>query len=181
MSFSALTGPRLTVRAMVPHDADALAARRSDPATALYQSWDVPYPVERARQLIAEVAQLSGPTPGHWFQAAIVVTATGASVGDLAVHLSDDGHTAELGFTLDPDARGHGYATEAAELMIAHLIDTLGVHRIEAETDPRNTASARVLERLGLTLEGVRRENYWRGHAVSDSAYWGVLARDWRR
>jgi len=181
MTFSALIGPRLTLRAMGPHDADALAARRSDPATAQYQSWDVPYPVDQAQSLMAEVAQLDGPTPGRWFQAAIVVTATGASVGDLAVHLSDDGHTAELGFTLDPDARGHGYATEAGRLMIAHLIDALGVHRIEAETDPRNTASARVLERLGLAPEGVRRENYWRGDTVSDSAYWGVLARDWRR
>ena len=64
--------------------------------------------------------------------------------------------------------------------MIDHLVTHVGVHRVEASTDPRNVASNRVLERLGFTREGVKRESYWLGDDVSDDAMWGLLAREWR-
>jgi aminoglycoside 6'-N-acetyltransferase len=180
MAFTPIVTERLTLRAMTPADAPALAERRSDPETAEYQSWTVPYPLERAERLIAEVMERDGPTPGSWFQAAITLTDTGETVGDVVAFLTPNGRTAEIGYTLDASARGRGYATEAAAAMIDHLVDITGVHRIEASTHPDNVASNRVLERLGFTLEGVKRESYWVEDIVTDDAIWGLLARDWR-
>ena len=110
----------------------------------------------------------------------ITLTDTGETVGDVVAFLTPNGRTAEIGYTLDASARGRGYATEAAAAMIDHLVDITGVHRIEASTHPDNVASNRVLERLGFTLEGVKRESYWVEDIVTDDAIWGLLARDWR-
>ena len=180
MAFAPIETDRLVLRAMTPGDAEPLAVRRSDPETAMYQAWTIPYPLERARELVASVADMDGPTRGEWFQVAIVESASGAGVGDVAVRLSDNGHLAEVGYTLNPEARGRGFAKEAAAAMIDHLVTVVGVHRLEAETDPRNEASGRVLRRLGFALEGIRREAYLLDGVVSDSAIWGLLARDWR-
>jgi len=180
MAFTPIVTARLTLRAMTIDDAPALAARRSEPETAEYQSWTVPYPLERAEHLITEVISKDGPRRGDWFQAAITVTSTGETVGDVVAFLTENGKTAEIGYTLDRAAWGNGYATEAAAAMIELLVRDVGVHRIEASTHPDNVASNRVLERLGFTLEGIKRESYWVEDAVSDDAMWGLLARNWR-
>ncbi len=177
--FSPLVSERLVLRAMITSDAADLAARRSDPATAQFQGWVIPYPLNRAEQLVATVSALDGPTPGEWYGVTTIEKETGVIVGDIAVLLADHGKTAEIGYTLHPWARGKGYATESAARMIDHLVNDVRVHRLEASTDPRNLASNRVLERLGFALEGVKRESYWLGDTVSDDAMWGLLARDW--
>ncbi len=94
--------------------------------------------------------------------------------------MSEDGKTAEIGYTLHAWARGNGYATEAVGRVIEYLVETRGAHRIEASTDPANVASIGVLERLGFRSEGVRREAYWKGDVVTDDAVFGLLAREWR-
>jgi ribosomal-protein-alanine N-acetyltransferase len=181
MAFTPLTTGRLTLRPMVATDAADLAERRSDLATAKYQAWTVPYPLERAEALIAEMTQRGDVVPGHWFQLAVERTSDGRIVGDCAIHLSEDAHTAEIGYTLHPWARGHYFSTEAAGAVCDYVVDVLGVHRIEAHTDPRNTASVRVLDRLGFAHEGTMRESYWVGDSVTDNAIYGLLARDWIR
>jgi RimJ/RimL family protein N-acetyltransferase len=55
----------------------------------------------------------------------------------------------------------------------------MGLHRIEADIDPRNTASARCLERLGFVKEGLLRERWIVEGEVSDSAIYGLLQPDW--
>ncbi|MGC4175269.1 GNAT family N-acetyltransferase [Demequina sp.] len=179
MPFGPRDTARLTLRALTLDDAADLAERRSDPSTAQYQAWTVPYSLGKAVALIEDVTKHLWATPGEWHQLAIVETATGKVAGDLAFYLADHGHTAEVGYTLHPWARGHGYATEATAAFIDHLVDDLHLHRIEASTHPDNIASNRVLERLGFTREGTKRESYWVGDTVTDDALWGLLARDW--
>ncbi len=179
MPFTPLHTARLLIRPMTLDDAADMAQRRSDPETAKYQAWVVPYPVERARELIKGVIERGDIMPGEWFQLAVERESDGRIVGDLAVFLSEDGHTAEIGYTLHRWARGHYMATEAAAAMCDYLVDVLGVHRIQATTDPHNRASTRLLDRLGFVHEGTKRESYWLGDAVSDDAIFGLLAREW--
>jgi RimJ/RimL family protein N-acetyltransferase len=143
---------QLTLRAFTAADAAPLAAYRSDPAIARYQSWSVPFGIERAEQLIASQAHLAGPTPGEWVQ--IAIDRGGTLVGDVAVHLSEDGETAELGCTLAADQQGHGHAREAVVAVVEALFATPAVQRLEARIDPRNQASIRLFEGVGFVHQG---------------------------
>ncbi|WP_296666702.1 GNAT family N-acetyltransferase [Demequina sp.] len=180
MAFAPLHTERLILRPFTEADAEDFALRRSDPETAMYQAWRVPYSVDKALALIREIASHEGPRPGGWYQLDVERRADGRTVGDVALYLHEHGHTAEIGYTLHTWARRKGYATEAAAALIDYLVDVTGVHRIEAATHPDNSRSIKVLERLGFRAEGVKREAYWVEEEVSDDAIFGLLAREWR-
>jgi ribosomal-protein-alanine N-acetyltransferase len=86
-----------------------------------------------------------------------------------------DYRSASLGYCLDEAAWGHGYATEAARALLRWAFDTLDLNRVQAETDTRNVASARVLEKLGFVREGTLREDCVVNGEVSDSWVYGLL------
>lgn len=88
--------------------------------------------------------------------------------------------SASLGYCLNDTAWGHGYGTEAARAVLLWAFDTLDLNRVQAETDTRNAASARVLEKLGFAREGTMREDCVVDGEVSDSWVFGLLRRDWR-
>lgn len=171
---------RLLLRPMTLDDAADLALRRSDRETAQFQGWPTPYPLERAVALIDEMIARGAPALGGWTQLACVRSEDGVIVGDIALFLDDAGHNGELGYTLHPWARGHGYATEASEAALDYAFTTWGLHRVEASIDPRNAASRRVLERLGFRHEGTMIESYWLGDTVTDDARYGLLRREWQ-
>lgn len=171
---------RLRLRPFTAQDAEDFAARRSEVETARFQAWRVPYSTKRARRVLRGSADASGPRPGHWFQLDVERLTDGRTVGDVAAYLHGHGRTAELGYTLHTWARRQGYATEAATALIDYLIRERGVHRIEASTHPDNDRSIRVLQRLGFTREGLRREAFWVDDEVSDDALYGLLAHEWR-
>ena len=92
---------------------------------------------------------------------------------------ADDPRQCEIGFTLAPEHQGRGYATEAARLLIGYLFTTRGKHRITAYCDARNTASAAVLERLGMRREGHLRESTWAKGEWTDDLVYGLLHDEW--
>ena len=87
---------------------------------------------------------------------------------------------AETGYALASHAWGHGYMLEAMGALLRYGFETLDLNRIEADIDPRNEPSARLLERLGFRREGLLRERWIVGGEVSDSTLYGLLRRDWR-
>jgi RimJ/RimL family protein N-acetyltransferase len=91
-----------------------------------------------------------------------------------------DYRSASMGYCLEAAAWGHGYATEAGQALLRWAFDTLDLNRVQAETDTRNTASARVLEKLGFVREGTLRQDCIVNGEVSDSWVYGLIRRDWR-
>jgi ribosomal-protein-alanine N-acetyltransferase len=85
-----------------------------------------------------------------------------------------------MGYCLDAAAWGHGYATEAGCALLQWGFDTLDLNRVQAQTDTRNAASARVLEKLGFVREGTLREDCVVDGEVSDSWVYGLIRRQWR-
>lgn len=99
--------------------------------------------------------------------------------------------TAVLGYWIDRAAAGRGLVPRAAALVIDHLFTEMGMHRIEVTVRPENTASLRVVEKLGLRAEGLRPraihvDGAWRDHLVfaitaeeldTDDAGHGMMAR----
>ncbi|MET8154208.1 GNAT family protein [Actinoplanes sp. NPDC049668] len=169
---------RLVLRRFRAGDAETLAAYRSAPEVAVYQSWRAPYPLERARYAIETMAAADPEQPG-WFQYAIELKDGREHVGDVGVNLNDNLMQAEIGYTLAPRRQGHGYATEAVRAVLDHLFRVRGLHKVSAECDARNVASARVLERLGFTREGLRRGHTWIKDEWTDDLIYGLLRTDY--
>jgi RimJ/RimL family protein N-acetyltransferase/GNAT superfamily N-acetyltransferase len=179
VTFEHLRTDRLLLRPMRADDAEPLAARRSDPDVARYQNWTAPYPLEVARALVAEIAAMDGPADGEWWMLTIADHADETVLGDLVVHLTWNGRTAEIGYTLARHAWGKGFAVEAATELVRYLFDDLGVHRVEAKLHPDNPASAMVLERIGMLHEGHLRSSFWIGDDNSDDWLYGMTRDDW--
>jgi RimJ/RimL family protein N-acetyltransferase len=169
---------RLILRRFRPADVPVLAAYRSDPEVARYQSWDAPFPLLRAETAVANFIAADPDKPG-WFQYAIERTEDRVLIGDVAAHLHDNLRQAEIGFTLATAYQGMGFATEAVSAVLDRLFGVQGLHKVAGECDARNTASAALLERLGFTLEGrLRQQTYLKGEWTDDLIY-GLLAPEW--
>jgi [ribosomal protein S5]-alanine N-acetyltransferase len=86
---------------------------------------------------------------------------------------------AEIGFALARAAWGRGLMPDALTVLIDHAFGALGLHRIEADVDPRNSASLRLLDRLGFQREGHLRERYFKDGEIQDSILLGLLRQDY--
>ncbi|GLY98550.1 GNAT family protein [Actinoplanes sp. NBRC 103695] len=166
-----LTTPRLVLRRFRPSDSPALIAYRSDPQVARFQSWTL---LDAAASLAA-----GDPDEAGWFQYAIERTADRTLIGDVGVNTHENLMQAEIGFTLARPAQGQGYATEAVTAVLDHLFQVRGLHKVSAECDARNTASERLLTRLGFTLEGKRRQHTWINGEWTDDLVFGMLTPEW--
>jgi RimJ/RimL family protein N-acetyltransferase len=74
-----------------------------------------------------------------------------------------------------------GYVLEAIASVCEHAFTAMSVRRIEAEVDPDNVASNRLLRRVGFTLEGTLRQRWVAKGVAYDTNFYGCLAEDWRR
>lgn len=164
---------------MTEDDAPAFAAYRSDPTVARYQSWDVPFPLEQAQEVLATNPR-GWPPPGTWLQLAI---REGDELrGDVAVHRLDDPvarDTVEVGVTLAAGSQGRGVATEALRAVIDACFES-GAHRVFAGCDARNAPVARLFERVGLRHEARLVDAEWWKDEWTTADTWAVLAAEWR-
>jgi RimJ/RimL family protein N-acetyltransferase len=174
-----LTTARLRLRPFTAADADALFALHSRAEVLRY--WDAPpwSDPTRAQRFLASCRQLEEEGTGA--RLAMDRLADGAFIGWCGlVSWNPDYRSASLGYCLDDAAWDQGYATEAASALLQWGFDTLALNRVQAETDTRNLASARVLEKLGFVREGTLREDCVVNGDVSDSWVYGLLEREWR-
>ena len=174
-----LHSERLSLRPFTEGDAEALLALHSSAHVLRY--WDSPPWSEpaRAERFIAACRRLSDEGTGA--RLAMDRDSDGAFIGWCSLtRWNPDHRSAALGYCLDDAAWGHGYATEAARALLQWAFDTLDLNRVQAETDTRNLASARVLEKVGFVREGTLREDCVVNGDVSDSWVYGLLRREWQ-
>jgi [ribosomal protein S5]-alanine N-acetyltransferase len=170
---------RLRLRPFAEADAEALFALHSNAYVLRY--WDAPpwSEPERAGRFLATCRQLADDGTGA--RVAIDRLSDGTFLGWSGLaRWNPEHHSSSLGYCLDDGAWGHGYATEAARALLQWAFDTLDLNRVQAETDTRNVASARVLEKLGFAREGTLREDCVVNGDVSDSWVFGLLRREWQ-
>jgi len=91
-----------------------------------------------------------------------------------------DGRFLEIAYSFLPNERGKGYCTEAATMMVDYLFLSKDVGRIQAETDERNIASQRVLEKVGFTKEGVLRKLVFIRGEWRDAYLYSILREEWK-
>ncbi len=180
MPFEPIITERLILRPPVLADADATYARRRLPEVGRYQDWEMPYTREQAERTTAAAAAMDDIVEGKFWNITVVDRAEPDRIlGDVGAELRWGGRTGYIGFTFHPDYWGQGYATEAAQALVRHLFEVVGVGRIESSLHPDNPASARVLEACGLTFEGLTRESFWVGDERSDDMLYGMTRTDW--
>lgn len=174
-----LIGRRLVLRELDVTDWPAVHAYSAREAVARYQPWGPNTPAE-SRAFVEQVFAAAQATPRMEYQLAITLADGGSLIGTGALWVRNVEHgQGKLGYFLHPDHWGLGYATETARLLIHFGFAELRLHRIFAICDPRNAASARVLEKIGMICEGRLRETMHLRDGWRDSVIYGILAQEW--
>jgi ribosomal-protein-alanine N-acetyltransferase len=168
---------RLRLRPLVLADADQLFRIFSDPEFMRFWSSTPWESIERARSLIEnDQKELAA---GEHLRLGILLKEADTLIGTCSLfHFNAQSRRAEIGYGIAPTHWRMGFMHEAVSALIRYAFEELGMNRLEADIDPRNLASARSLEKLGFTREGLLRERWIVGGEVSDSALYGLLARD---
>jgi RimJ/RimL family protein N-acetyltransferase len=132
-----------------------------------------------ATQLINEIH--SSFAARSLFQWGIASRDTDQVIGSCTLfNLNHPNGRAEIGFALARATWGRGYASEAVGLLIRFAFEKLDLHRLEADVDPNNERSLRLLERHGFQREGHLRERWHVLGKRHDTIYMGLLRREWR-
>jgi ribosomal-protein-alanine N-acetyltransferase len=176
--FPILETPRLLLRRTLPADADTFFLLRSDPEMSRLLP-RVPFTRAEADQRLAEVD--AAIDANEFIQWAIVLRETNQMVGTCCLFRWDKRHAhAEVGYELVPSLWGRGLVTEAVRAILAFGFDAMDLHRVEANVDPGNVGSMRVVEKCGFTREATSRENFRYQGAFRDTAFFGLLRREFR-
>jgi len=170
---------RLLLRPYQPGDTDAVYAYHRLPETARYLE-NEPMSLAEAKALVTRrigSATLAGV--GEALNLVVELAKTRAVVGDCVLFWCGEGQ-AEVGYVLTPAHYGHGYATEAVGVLLRLGFEDLGLHRIAARCDARNTASARVMERAGLRREAHLVQSEFVKGGWTDELIYAILRREWQ-
>jgi RimJ/RimL family protein N-acetyltransferase len=170
---------RLLLRPFEGRDLEHLLRLQTDPGLTRWVPWPVRSPDEVETSLRRKMAATDLDAGGDGVALAGVTREDGRFVADVTLHSPNEHEGAELGFMVLPEHHGQGYAAEAARAMLALAFEQAGLRRVTARVEPRNEASWRVLERIGMRREGHFVENEWvKGEWQSEYAY-AILAREW--
>jgi RimJ/RimL family protein N-acetyltransferase len=116
------------------------------------------------------------------FTLAIVLKAKNAFIGGCGIYVSNsDNREDYIGYVLNRNFWGQGYATETARALLEFGFNRLKLHRIFATCDAENVASAHVLEKIGMRREGHCRENGWVKGKWRDSLLYAILDHEWTK
>jgi ribosomal-protein-alanine N-acetyltransferase len=171
--------PRLTLRFL--NEADLPAIYDIFSHTEVMRYWSYPPWTDKfqARQWMIDTQE--GYRTGNALQFGIERRADHALVGTCTLfqfHVAS--RRAEMGYALGRPYWRSGYMHETLQALLRYAFQTLDINRLEADIDPRNHASAQVLERLGFQKEGHLRDRWIVNGEVSDTWLYGLLRREWQ-
>ena len=176
-----LETPRLILRPYIEDDLTPLHDLFGREDVCRYLMWP-PMDLDTTRELLERrVKQTKIDADGDAILLAVVERATGRMVGEFMLHVTSiESGQGEIGWSLHPDVQGRGLATEGAREVLRTGFDTMGLHRIVAGADPRNGASLRVMEKLGMRREALFIEMAFVKGEWIDEIIYAILASEWR-
>ena len=173
-----ITAPRVVLRWISEDDIDGLFEVFSDPQVIRYWSSGPLANREAATELQREI--VAGNTNESMLKWGIALRDSNTVIGTTTLfHLNLDNGRAEIGYALASAYWGKGYMNEALQALLSHAFGVMNLRRLEADVDPRNTASIRTLERLGFQREGFLRERWHVCGEIQDALFYGLLRREW--
>ena len=176
-----LTTPCLHLREFTFDDWTAVLDYQQDPRYLRYYEWTERTAAD-AQAFVQMFLDFQSAQPRTKFQLAVILKTTGQLIGNCGLRLqSDSTIEADIGYELSPAHWGQGYATEAAQVMVNLGFTEFGLHRISAHCLADNVGSARVLEKVGMQLEGRLREKMVFKNRYWDALLYAILVDEWRK
>ena len=173
--------PRLILRPFQKRDLDDLYAYYALPEVTRYL-YCKPHTLQEARDtLTKKMKAVHLRKEGQRLVLAVEEKTSGKVMGEVGIlWKSKDQRTGEIGYVFNPAYQGQGYATESAREMLRLGFETCAFHRVIACCDARNTASARLMERLGMRREAHLVENEMIKGEWTDELIYAMLEREWK-
>jgi RimJ/RimL family protein N-acetyltransferase len=172
---------RLALRPFVESDLEAVLDLESREDVVRYLMWP-PMDREAAAAFVTKrLGQTAIDGEGTGILLAATIPPDDRFIGEFMLRLTSEANRqGEIGWTIHPDVAGRGYATEGAREMLRLGFEDLGLHRIVADADPRNGASLRIMQKLGMRLEAEHRDTLLvKGEWVGATIY-AMLEDEWR-
>ncbi|MBQ0137908.1 MAG: GNAT family N-acetyltransferase [Kurthia sp.] len=168
-----LESERILLRPVTLEDAQAIFEYTSDEETTRYL-YDAHIDLEQTKRMIANY-YMKEPIGKY----AMVLKETNKVIGTIEFRVDDWSEAGDLGFTMNRLYWGHGYMTEAANLIIQLAFEKLELARVFAGHEIANEASGKVLLRIGMQLDGVLRKHEKIKGKLVDSMYYSILKEDY--
>jgi [ribosomal protein S5]-alanine N-acetyltransferase len=177
-----LRGPRLQLRTLVPSDHTSRHQVRSRCTT-----WLKPWKLDETRdasetrsgfaELCARQARWRILDRNYSFG----IFLEQRFIGEVSLSSIERGayQTCSIGYWIDQDVAGMGFAPEAVVVSMRFAFEALHLHRVELSISPRNTASRRVAEKLGFRNEGVIERYFHMAGAWEDGVRYAMTAEEW--
>ncbi len=174
-----LTSERLLLRPFVQSDAprvEQLAGAREVASATL----TIPHPYPSGAAAVWIGTHAAAWERGDRLTLAICeIDAPGDILGAISLAIAAEHEHGEIGYWVAVMAWGRGYATEAARSLVSYAFAQLHLHRVLGRHFVRNPASGRVMQKLGMRLEGIHRDAYKRWGKFEDVAVYGILEPEW--
>lgn len=178
LNAKTLRTERLVLRAMRMEDAEDFHHIYADPETMKYWSDRPAVDLEESRQRVREDVEAMAKGKMLFWS----VCLDGEVIGKCVLfQFSLKNKRAELGYVMRREFWGQGLMTEALAEVIRHAFEDLDLHRLEADTDPKNRGSLRLLEKLGFEKEGLFRERWFVYDRWQDSVMLGLIKPAWQQ
>lgn len=179
-TFPTLTTERLVLRAIKDEDAEALFELRADPGVMRYIGRPLAQTVTDAQKLIDGFKTVENDgTAVIW---GITMKGNDKLLGTICIwNLQRQHFRAEVGYLLHPDYWKQGILSEVMAAVLPVGFDQVGLHSIEANVSPENTASRRLLEKFGFVQEAHFRENFYFNGEFLDSIIYSLLVSTYKQ
>lgn len=168
---------RLLLRKMRLGDAEAMFVYASDPEVTRYVFWETHGSIVESENFLRLAAEsYERGDFGGW---GVVVKASGAFVGTCGMEAASEHSRAELGYVLAREHWGKGLMPEAVRRVIRFCFERMGLNRVEARCIAENIASARVMEKAGMSCEGTLSKREYIKVAYRDMKMYSILRSDY--
>jgi ribosomal-protein-alanine N-acetyltransferase len=170
---------RLLLRPFTVEDAPAVAHYCGDRDIARMTA-SIPHPYDESMALEWIAGHQLAFKQGQAATFAVTGRENGELVGAIGIHINKPHRSAETGYWIGKPFWNRGYATEALKAVIAYGFERAQLHRIFARHMTKNPASGRVMQKAGMSYEGILRESLYRDDAYEDAAVYSILASEYR-
>ena len=172
--FPVLNTDRLTLRQKTSDDVKEMFFLRSDEGVMKY----IARPRARSLQDAADFIEMvnNAVKNNEYITWAITLKDDPKPIGSIGLwRTQKENYRAELGYVLHPDHHRKGIISEAVKAVLDYGFKTMGLHSVEANINPANTASEKVLEKAGFIQEAYFRENYFFDGKFLDSVIYSLI------